>query len=106
SYVHVGDGVPLTLLCSIFFFLMIRRPPRSTLFPYTTLFRSKVQITNVVFFDLQDVFLIGFTQNDILYISPFCSQYFFFNTAYREYFPPECNFSRHRELWFYFPLRK
>src|SRR3712207_8149122 len=26
-------------LC-IFFFLMIRRPPRSTLFPYTTLFRS------------------------------------------------------------------
>src|SRR2546425_4279992 len=26
-------------LCS-FFFLMIRRPPRSTLFPYTTLFRS------------------------------------------------------------------
>src|SRR3712207_7782535 len=27
------------MLC-IFFFLMIRRPPRSTLFPYTTLFRS------------------------------------------------------------------
>src|ERR1022692_4887478 len=26
--------------CPIFFFLMIRRPPRSTLFPYTTLFRS------------------------------------------------------------------
>src|SRR5258708_35957798 len=25
-----------------FFFLMIRRPPRSTLFPYTTLFRSPV----------------------------------------------------------------
>src|SRR2546422_6432088 len=29
--------------CSLlFFFLMIRRPPRSTLFPYTTLFRSPV----------------------------------------------------------------
>src|SRR6266571_7259101 len=30
------------LMCSsfLFFFLMIRRPPRSTLFPYTTLFRS------------------------------------------------------------------
>src|SRR5256885_9969153 len=28
----------------VFFFLMIRRPPRSTLFPYTTLFRS-VSIT-------------------------------------------------------------
>src|SRR3712207_8799049 len=26
----------------MFFFLMIRRPPRSTLFPYTTLFRSVV----------------------------------------------------------------
>src|SRR5258708_39703053 len=28
---------------SSFFFLMIRRPPRSTLFPYTTLFRSPVR---------------------------------------------------------------
>src|SRR2546426_10635659 len=28
------------MLCFFFFFLMIRRPPRSTLFPYTTLFRS------------------------------------------------------------------
>src|SRR2546429_3739044 len=27
-----------------FFFLMIRRPPRSTLFPYTTLFRSPRQV--------------------------------------------------------------
>src|SRR2546427_3776512 len=27
----------------IFFFLMIRRPPRSTLFPYTTLFRSRTR---------------------------------------------------------------
>src|SRR2546425_5276672 len=31
--------VPLDIF---FFFLMIRRPPRSTLFPYTTLFRSHV----------------------------------------------------------------
>src|SRR3712207_8047251 len=28
------------MLFTFFFFLMIRRPPRSTLFPYTTLFRS------------------------------------------------------------------
>src|SRR5438034_6152658 len=28
---------------SFFFFLMIRRPPRSTLFPYTTLFRSSAE---------------------------------------------------------------
>src|SRR3989454_12301252 len=30
----------MTRLTLFFFFLMIRRPPRSTLFPYTTLFRS------------------------------------------------------------------
>src|SRR5690554_7377180 len=30
------------MLLSLFFFLMIRRPPRSTLFPYTTLFRSSL----------------------------------------------------------------
>src|SRR2546422_7411087 len=30
----------------LFFFLMIRRPPRSTLFPYTTLFRSVVLTTH------------------------------------------------------------
>src|SRR3954464_16105750 len=30
----------LASLVFLFFFLMIRRPPRSTLFPYTTLFRS------------------------------------------------------------------
>src|SRR2546429_4049867 len=29
------------MVFSFFFFLMIRRPPRSTLFPYTTLFRSR-----------------------------------------------------------------
>src|SRR5690349_23798136 len=28
------------ILLFVFFFLMLRRPPRSTLFPYTTLFRS------------------------------------------------------------------
>src|SRR3989442_12651942 len=31
----------------IFFFLMIRRPPRSTLFPYTTLFRSENGLAEV-----------------------------------------------------------
>src|SRR5215211_8516572 len=34
----VGRTYAFIFLC--FFFLMIRRPPRSTLFPYTTLFRS------------------------------------------------------------------
>src|SRR2546426_7995806 len=32
----------MCLFVLFFFFLMIRRPPRSTLFPYTTLFRSRV----------------------------------------------------------------
>src|SRR2546429_1565016 len=31
----------------MFFFLMIRRPPRSTLFPYTTLFRSRLALEMV-----------------------------------------------------------
>src|SRR3712207_7010856 len=35
------DFVPICLIVRFFFFLMIRRPPRSTLFPYTTLFRSR-----------------------------------------------------------------
>src|ERR1039457_6482811 len=33
-------SIPLGCVICFFFFLMIRRPPRSTLFPYTTLFRS------------------------------------------------------------------
>src|SRR5438477_7599941 len=33
-----------------FFFLMIRRPPRSTLFPYTTLFRSRGSVLSLQLF--------------------------------------------------------
>src|SRR5207253_10188184 len=36
----VIDVIVLCVLLNLFFFSMIRRPPRSTLFPYTTLFRS------------------------------------------------------------------
>src|SRR3972149_9598200 len=36
---------------SFLFFLMIRRPPRSTLFPYTTLFRSPVAVELAVLLD-------------------------------------------------------
>src|SRR3712207_8032144 len=35
-------------MCPFFFFLMIRRPPRSTLFPYTTLFRSFVVVVTSI----------------------------------------------------------
>src|SRR2546425_10074849 len=38
--VHLSCQCTRCLYAFFFFFLMIRRPPRSTLFPYTTLFRS------------------------------------------------------------------
>src|SRR5437762_9942268 len=37
----------MTRSTSCLFFLMLRRPPRSTLFPYTTLFRSRVLALDV-----------------------------------------------------------
>src|SRR5205085_9424798 len=40
-YYHVCFYTFMIFLFFLFFFLMIRRPPRSTLFPYTTLFRSE-----------------------------------------------------------------
>src|SRR6202008_3881119 len=40
------SGYLIVFFC--FFFLMIRRPPRSTLFPYTTLFRSIADIAGAV----------------------------------------------------------
>src|SRR4029434_11314866 len=44
----VGASVVFT---AVFFFLMIRRRPRSTLFPYTTLFRSH-GLTHIIFHSL------------------------------------------------------
>src|SRR2546429_7700979 len=41
-----------------FFFLMIRRPPRSTLFPYTTLFRSLERAAQRVVGDRGDVHVV------------------------------------------------
>src|SRR2546429_6739498 len=43
---HALDGAGRADHYLVFFFLMIRRPPRSTLFPYTTLFRS-VQLEGI-----------------------------------------------------------
>src|SRR2546426_10891397 len=40
---------PQSRLVLFFFFLMIRRPPRSTLFPYTTLFRSPTKFSDEAF---------------------------------------------------------
>src|SRR5476649_2990514 len=41
-------GCGVVALPFFFFFLMIRRPPRSTLFPYTTLFRSRLVAAGVI----------------------------------------------------------
>src|SRR5260221_12436015 len=51
-------NVEYTLL--YFFFLMIRRPPRSTLFPYTTLFRS-------VFYEQSEPDVVGAYYSIVLY---------------------------------------
>src|SRR3712207_6992696 len=50
------------LLLHSFFFLMIRRPPRSTLFPYTTLFRSRTVVV---------VHGVGANKADFLGVAPF-----------------------------------
>src|SRR5205085_3927944 len=42
-YTYLSTSLTLLLILFSFFFLMIRRPPRSTLFPYTTLFRSELR---------------------------------------------------------------
>src|SRR2546430_12672400 len=47
----------------LFFFLMIRRPPRSTLFPYTTLFRS--QKTYTAEFKVEAIKLIEANQGNV-----------------------------------------
>src|SRR5256885_6150796 len=49
----------LMMYCICFFFLMIRRPPRSTLFPYTTLFRSAFLLP-----DVGDEVLVTFVNGD------------------------------------------
>src|SRR5256885_9845097 len=51
-----------SILFIFFFFLMIRRPPRSTLFPYTTLFRSHSleRNTGPLGDYVEDIFLIHF----------------------------------------------
>ena len=52
---NLGDGPELLF----FFFLMIRRPPGSTLFPYTTLFRSVIPTVVDIFliWDTTDIYI-------------------------------------------------
>src|SRR5256885_16112159 len=56
--------ISLPIIFSFFFFLMIRRPPRSTLFPYTTLTESGATVayppeTNNYHFEMELVVAIG-----------------------------------------------
>src|SRR3712207_7651709 len=50
----------------LFFFLMIRRPPRSTLFPYTTLFRSNRPGHGVAEHDLLIVDAVSARERDVV----------------------------------------
>src|SRR3712207_7789034 len=58
---------------------MIRRPPRSTLFPYTTLFRSVLELQNVVFFDVNVKGLLQFDRFALVFnlIAVVCTFVFF-----------------------------
>src|SRR3712207_9527593 len=56
----------MSLSLHFFFFLMIRRPPRSTLFPYTTLFRSIEQV-----FPVEVVPAVGRAPLLLLVLRPF-----------------------------------
>src|SRR5579883_1971264 len=48
AFANIHFHLSLIQFSFLFFFLMIRRPPRSTLFPYTTLFRSGLQRAETV----------------------------------------------------------
>src|SRR2546430_2477258 len=59
------DGTGSYLL----FFLMIRRPPRSTLFPYTTLFRSGATNAGTIYLGDLDTWTFTATQGDYIALS-------------------------------------
>src|SRR4029434_11345421 len=49
----------------LIFFLMIRRPPRSTLFPYTTLFRSRdITVQTLLFYDATMLLFYDVTRSE------------------------------------------
>src|SRR5688572_33501710 len=61
-----------------FFFLMIRRPPRSTLFPYTTLFRS---ITNIPVEELLNIRAVQTFEETGLTILIHVTEHFSYHTG-------------------------
>src|SRR3712207_8200442 len=82
--------MPALFLIPCFFFLMIRRPPRSTLFPYTTLFRS------VYFFLISDSPEVGSPRlvsphQELRHLLPLCS------IVFLDTFHPQGHFLRSEE---------
>src|SRR5438270_2259495 len=75
----------------MYFFFMIRRPPRSTLFPYTTLFRSRMFLLLITFLKASHSF-----RNRLLVI---CKNAYLFATMImtRRRFRSEERFSRNAE---------
>src|SRR2546426_12558619 len=59
------------LIHLFFFFLMIRRPPRSTLFPYTTLFRSTLRSEHgmALMMSLGAIVIIGVLMGGVLFVT-------------------------------------
>ena len=73
----------------LFFFLMIRRPPRSTLFPYTTLFRSRNYSPNEMVLNLN-------THGCTSHISQICKRDYSFQAMQG---CNDCIFDCHGNLW-------
>src|SRR5688572_31582858 len=58
-----------------FFFLMIRRPPRSTLFPYTTLFRSMMRANTAISWAASPcVSVVGLSEKRVSISPCFCNR--------------------------------
>src|SRR5690554_1753225 len=69
GWLRTAIDTRLLIVFLLIFFLIIRRPPRSTLFPYTTLFRSNGVgrvVVGAAFLNAADPVIEGFGRNDVL----------------------------------------
>src|SRR5205823_12375077 len=67
SLLHVPLFLSFFSVLSFFFFLMIRPPPRSTLFPYTTLFRSQTALASIKL--IQASAVLDLTEDDFDFLT-------------------------------------
>ncbi len=78
----------LFVVCIYFFFLMIRRPPRSTLFPYTTLFRSGLEESLLVISAGALIYVAGTRYEYFLYKFPdWVSIDYFYQLVAKQVYP-------------------